>query len=66
VVKRLIAGLACGLFFPVLLMVALFAIANTLGIGNDAGAALIMAGFFYGVPLACVLGFAFGVAMGER
>jgi len=66
VIKRLIAGVACGLFFPVLLMVALFAIAHTLSIGNDVGSALIMAGFFYGVPLTCVFGFTFGVAMGER
>jgi hypothetical protein len=64
--RRLIAGIAGGLFVPTLLMVALFAFVQTVHIENDAGSALIMAGFFYGAPVACILGFLFGIVMGDK
>jgi hypothetical protein len=42
------------------MIVFLFTLANIANMHNDAGSAMIMAGFFYGVPLFAVIGFVFG------
>jgi hypothetical protein len=59
-IRRFATAVACAIFAPIFMMLCLFTLANVANMHNDAGSALVMAGFFYGVPLFAVIGFVFG------